>query len=71
MARGIVDEADVRAGKVEIIAPRGFMEHTISGNVYAGHVMNGGLFFQYGLLLAGDPHGFVGKVWAGTSPLVR
>lgn len=59
--RGIVDEADVRAGKVEIIAPRDFMEHTISENVYAGNAMNRRLFFQYGLLLPASPHGFVGQ----------
>ena len=59
--RGVVDEADVRAGKVEIIAPRDFMEHTISENVYAGNAMNRRLFYQYGLLLPASPHGFVGQ----------
>jgi len=38
--RGVLDEADVRSGKVEIIASRDFMEHTISENVYAGNAMN-------------------------------
>jgi alkyl sulfatase BDS1-like metallo-beta-lactamase superfamily hydrolase len=38
--RGVVDDADVRAGKVQIIAPRDFMQHTISENVYAGNAMN-------------------------------
>lgn len=38
--RAVVDEADVRAGKVAIIAPRDFMQHTISENVYAGNAMN-------------------------------
>jgi alkyl sulfatase BDS1-like metallo-beta-lactamase superfamily hydrolase len=59
--RGIVDEADVRSGKVEIIAPRDFMEHTISENVYAGNAMNRRLFYQYGLLLPAGPHGYVGQ----------
>ncbi len=57
--RGIVDEDDVRAGKVEIIAPRAFMEHTISENVFAGNAMNRRLFYQYGLLLPVAQHGFV------------
>ncbi|WP_082677545.1 alkyl/aryl-sulfatase [Ruegeria profundi] len=57
--RGIVDEADVRAGKVEIIAPRDFMEFTISENVYAGNAMNRRLSFQYGQVLPVAPHGFV------------
>ena len=55
--RGIVDEADVRAGKVAIIAPRDFMQHTISENVYAGNAMNRRLFYQYGLLLPASPYG--------------
>ncbi|MGR3661401.1 MAG: alkyl/aryl-sulfatase [Paracoccaceae bacterium] len=59
--RGVVDEADVRSGKVEIIAPRDFMEHTISENVYAGNAMNRRLFYQYGLLLPAGPHGYVGQ----------
>ena len=59
--RGIVDEADVRSGKVPIIAPVDFMEHTISENVYAGNAMNRRLFYQYGLLLPASPHGYVGQ----------
>ena len=38
--RGVVSEEDVRAGKVEIIAPVGFMDNTVSENVYAGNAMN-------------------------------
>lgn len=59
--RGIIDEADVRSGKIPIIAPRDFMRHTIEENVYAGNVMNRRLFFQYGLLLPAAPHGYVGQ----------
>ena len=59
--RGVVDEEDVRAGKVEIIAPRDFMEHTISENVYAGTAMNRRLSYQYGSQLAVNPFGFVGQ----------
>ena len=59
--RGVVDEADVRAGKVEIIAPRDFMQHTISENVYAGNAMNRRLFYQYGMLLPASPYGYVGQ----------
>jgi alkyl sulfatase BDS1-like metallo-beta-lactamase superfamily hydrolase len=59
--RGIVDQADVRAGKIEIIAPRNFMEHTISENVYAGNAMNRRLFFQYGILLPASPYGHAGQ----------
>ncbi len=59
--RGVVDEADVRAGKVEVIAPRDFMRHTISENVYAGNAMNRRLFYQYGILLPASPFGHTGQ----------
>jgi alkyl sulfatase BDS1-like metallo-beta-lactamase superfamily hydrolase len=59
--RGVVDEADVRAGKVQIIAPRDFMRHTISENVYAGNAMNRRLFYQYGILLPASPFGHAGQ----------
>jgi alkyl sulfatase BDS1-like metallo-beta-lactamase superfamily hydrolase len=73
--RGIVDEADVRSGKIPIIAPRDFMRHAIEENVYAGNVMNRRLFYQYGLLLPTAPHGFVGQglgqgVSAGSQGLI-
>jgi len=59
--RGVVDEADVRAGKVEIIAPRDFMQRAISENVYAGNAMNRRLFYQYGILLPASPFGHAGQ----------
>jgi alkyl sulfatase BDS1-like metallo-beta-lactamase superfamily hydrolase len=59
--RGIVDEADVRSGKIPVIAPVDFMDFTISENVYAGNAMNRRLFYQYGLLLPAAPHGYVGQ----------
>jgi len=59
--RGIVDEADVRSGKVPIIAPRDFMTHAISENIYAGNAMNRRLFYQYGVLLPASPYGHAGQ----------
>ena len=59
--RGIVDEADVRAGKVEIIAPRGFLKHVVSENVFAGNAMNRRLAYQYGVLLPPSPFGHAGQ----------
>lgn len=38
--RGIVDEADVKAGKVRIITPEGFVEEAVSENVIAGNAMS-------------------------------
>jgi alkyl sulfatase BDS1-like metallo-beta-lactamase superfamily hydrolase len=73
--RGIVDEADVRSGKVPIIAPVDFMDYTVSENVYAGNAMNRRLFYQYGLLLPASPYGYVGQglgqgVSAGATGLI-
>ena len=73
--RGVVNEADVRAGKVQIIAPRDFMEFTVSENVYAGNAMNRRLFYQYGVLLPVNPYGFVSQglghgISRGTSGLI-
>ncbi len=59
--RGVVDYADVQAGKVQIIAPRDFMLHAISENVYAGNAMNRRLFYQYGILLPASPYGHAGQ----------
>jgi alkyl sulfatase BDS1-like metallo-beta-lactamase superfamily hydrolase len=59
--RGIVDEADVRSGRIPVIAPVDFMQFTISENVYAGNAMNRRLFYQYGLLLPANPYGYVGQ----------
>jgi len=57
--RGVVDEADVRSGKIPLIAPQGFMEHAVAENVYAGNAMNRRAFLQYGLLLPHSPYGHV------------
>lgn len=57
--RGVIDEADVKSGKVPVIAPIGFMEHAIAENVCAGNAMNRRMFFQYGVLLPRSPFGHV------------
>ena len=57
--RGIVDEKDVTAKKIRIIAPQGFMEHSISENVIAGNAMGRRAVFMYGSLLPRDPDGGV------------
>lgn len=57
--RGVVDEEDVLNGKVQIIAPVGFMENAIAENVYAGNAMSRRLFYQYGVLVPAGPRGHV------------
>lgn len=49
--KGIASEADVKAGKIKIIAPEGFLEEAISENVYAGTAMTRRAFYQGGALL--------------------
>jgi alkyl sulfatase BDS1-like metallo-beta-lactamase superfamily hydrolase len=58
--RGIVEEADVRSGKVKVWAPEGFLEAAIAENVLAGNVMSRRSTYMYGNLLSPDPRGQVG-----------
>jgi alkyl sulfatase BDS1-like metallo-beta-lactamase superfamily hydrolase len=60
--RGVIDEADVKAGKVKVFAPSGFMEHVMSENVYAGNAMSRRAQYQFGLYL---PRGAQGQVDTG------
>jgi alkyl sulfatase BDS1-like metallo-beta-lactamase superfamily hydrolase len=60
--RGVIDEADVKAGKVQVIAPEGFYEHAVSENVLAGPAMMRRAQYMYGSLL---PRGERGQVDAG------
>lgn len=73
--RGVIDEADVIAGRVQVIAPAGFMEEAISENVYAGNAMSRRASYQYGNPLPASAFGQVdsaiGKALArGTTGLI-
>ena len=57
--RGVVDEAQVIEGVVQIIAPKGFMAEAISENVYAGNAMSRRAAFQYGRNIPSSPFGHV------------
>ncbi|MGB4074087.1 alkyl/aryl-sulfatase [Pseudomonas sp.] len=59
--RGIIDEADVKAGKVRIIAPEGFGEHAVSENVIAGNAMARRAIYMFGALLPRNAQGGVGS----------
>lgn len=54
--RGVVDEADVKAGN----APAGFMEAAVAENIMAGNVMSRRASYMYGNLLKPDAKGQVG-----------
>lgn len=57
--RGVVDEKDVVAGKVKIVAPEGFMEHAVSENVFAGNAMSRRATYMYGPMLPKSTQGTV------------
>lgn len=57
--RALVTQADVDAGKVQILAPEGFTEHAIGENVIAGNAMSRRAIYMFGALLPRDPTGGV------------
>ena len=60
--KGVVSEDDVKAGKVKIIAPDGFMKAAVDENVMAGTAMGRRAGYMYGVFL---PPGPQGKVTSG------
>lgn len=74
--RGIVDEKDVKAGKIKIIASKDFTEHAVSENVIAGNVMGRRAVYMYGALLPrnaqGGVNGGLGQTTStGTASLIE
>jgi len=66
--RGVVDEADVKAGKVAIIAPAHFMAETVSENIMAGAAMGRRVNYQFGTALQPGIKGQIGSgIGAGVS----
>ena len=61
----VTTEEDVKARRVKIIAPDGFMEHAISENVIAGPAMTRRARFQFGTTL---PRGVEGEMTSGLGP---
>lgn len=62
--RGVVTEAELAAG-IPVLAPRGFVEHAVSENVYAGTAMARRAAYMHGAALAKGPRGQIG---AGLGP---
>lgn len=65
--RGVVDEADVKAGRVAIIAPAHFMAETVSENIMAGAAMGRRVNYQFGTGLQPGPQG---QISSGIGPAV-
>lgn len=57
---GMVDPADVASGKVQIIAPKGFVEEVVSEWIIAGPAMGRRAFYQFGYFLPRGPKGHAG-----------
>jgi len=60
--KGVTTEADVAAGKVQVLAPAGFMETAVAENILAGNAMSRRSQYQFGSLL---PPGVRGQVDTG------
>jgi alkyl sulfatase BDS1-like metallo-beta-lactamase superfamily hydrolase len=60
--RGVIDEAAVNSGKVQVIAPAGFMETAVAENILAGNAMSRRSQYQFGTYL---PPGVRGQVDTG------
>ena len=74
--RGVIDEADVKSGKVKVYAPAGFMKEAVSENNMAGNAMSRRASYMYGNLLKPDAKGQVGAglgttTSAGTVTLIE
>jgi alkyl sulfatase BDS1-like metallo-beta-lactamase superfamily hydrolase len=57
--KGVISEADVAAGKVQVLAPSGFMESVAAENIMAGNAMSRRAQYQFGGLLLPGPRGHV------------
>lgn len=59
-APGIVSAADVAAGKVQVIAPKGFVDEAVSEWMIAGPAMGRRAMYQFGYFLPRGPRGHAG-----------
>ncbi|MDM0114968.1 alkyl sulfatase dimerization domain-containing protein [Variovorax sp. J22R133] len=58
--RGVINEEDIKAGKVKVIAPEAFMENSIAENVLAGTAMTRRATYQFGAGLDANERQAVG-----------
>ena len=57
---GVASQEDVDAGRIQVIAPAGFVEHAVAENVYTGPAMSRRAGYMYGANLGRGPQGSVG-----------
>lgn len=58
--KGIVSQDEVDSGRVQVIAPEGFMQHAIVENIFAGTAMGRRAGYMYGAAVAKGPAGQIG-----------
>ncbi len=73
--KGVASSDDVASGKVRIVAPDGFLEHSIAENIIAGPAMGRRAAFQFGARLDAGEVGTLGSgiglaVSSGTRSLI-
>ncbi len=59
-APGVTTAQDVASGKVQVIAPKGFVDEVVSEWIIAGTAMGRRAFYQFGYFLPRGPKGHVG-----------
>ena len=69
--KGIISEADVAAGRTQVIAPAGFMHYAVSENVFAGTAMGRRAGYMYGAALDKGPAGQIGAGLGQTTSIGR
>lgn len=57
--RGVIGDEDVAVGRVQVIAPAGFMHEAVGENVIAGPAMARRALYQFGMLLPPGERGLV------------
>ena len=58
--RGLVTDEQVASGEVQLYAPKGFFEHSVSEMVMAGNTMSRRASYMYGNVLPKSPEGTLG-----------
>lgn len=56
---GVTNKKDIESGKIPVIAPKDFFEHSISENVLAGNAMSRRASYMYGNMVEAGPTGKV------------
>lgn len=67
--KGVISAEEVKAGKIRVIAPVGFMEDAVSENIFAGNAMIRRGQYMHGALLPRGPKGQIDSGLGKSLPL--